>query len=939
MRISQIRELLRILTQNYVSKKSDNETYLNKLTGEYISKKLGIKRNTASYYLNQLWDEKFAIKINTRPVYFLDKFIIEEKYGIRLEKVLFSDIDELKEYANTQRAKEQDPFSRVIGFDGSLYSQIERCKAAVAYPPNGLPALITGPTGAGKSYFAQLMYEYAVEEGILSSSAPFIILNCAEYVNNPELLTGNLFGYVEGAFTGAVSDRTGLIEEADGGILFLDEVHRLPPEGQEKLFLFMDKGIFRRLGQSSGWRQSTVRFIFATTEEPKDVFIDTFLRRIPITVAIPPLFLRGYKEKYDLICKFLLEEAKNLNKAIKVSGNVLNILLNYKFIGNIGQLKNVIKSTCAEAFINDLDEENNLYLNLNLNYLPSDIIETNLSTLNDVNFSNIKRTEGLIAYPNGEVKSSIVERDNFVFEDLYNDIYDIYMKLDSEEMDKKSFITTSLGIMDVYFDKFFFDTNQYIDVDIKFNVIRKVIDSIFQLIKKNYGLKFYGNTVLIFSYYIYLGYRFNSKKDTNKLANISDEVLSFLKKSFPKEYIATEKLINQIETNLDIKIREEDKIIFNIYIKGINKNFDANRIRALILAHGYSTASSIANVANRLLGQYIFEAFDMPIDSSIEELAKKVKHYVKNVDTTKGIIILVDMGSLEKIYAKLENDTVGVIGIINNITTQLALDVGSKIMREMDIEDIVKRTTENNRSNYKIIRPRKKRKKAILTTCITGIGTANKIKKLLEESVGDYLQNLSIISSDFTSLKNEKTDNIIFKEYEVLMIVGTVNPQINSVPFVALEDLISGNNKECTEKIVSNIFDQDILNKINQNLIRVFSLQSVIKHLTILNPDRIISDIEEAINQLERLLGKEFSNETKISLYVHLSCLIERLITKDPIETYNDIYKFERCQKKFIKSVKKSFSVIEDKYSVNMPTSEVGYIYDIIKFKTEEFNT
>ena len=75
-------------------------------------------------------------------------------------------------------------------------------------------------------------------------------LNCAQYADNPELLTSNLFGHVSGAYTGATQDKVGAFEAADGGLLFLDEVHRLSPEGQEKLFTYLDQGIIYRLGET-----------------------------------------------------------------------------------------------------------------------------------------------------------------------------------------------------------------------------------------------------------------------------------------------------------------------------------------------------------------------------------------------------------------------------------------------------------------------------------------------------------------------------------------------------------------------------------------------------------------------------------------------------------------------------------------------------------------
>lgn len=98
--------------------------------------------------------------------------------------------------------------------------------------------------------FAECMYHFAVDSKTLPENAPFVAFNCADYAQNPQLLFGHIFGVKKGAYTGAENDTPGLISEADGGVLFLDEIHRLPPEGQEMLFTFIDKGIYRPLGES-----------------------------------------------------------------------------------------------------------------------------------------------------------------------------------------------------------------------------------------------------------------------------------------------------------------------------------------------------------------------------------------------------------------------------------------------------------------------------------------------------------------------------------------------------------------------------------------------------------------------------------------------------------------------------------------------------------------
>lgn len=168
----------------------------------------------------------------------------------------------------------------MIGADGSQKNVIERCKAAVSYPPDGLPILITGESGVGKSFLARLIHQYAISRAVIRESAPLVVLNCADYANNPELLSAALLGYKKGSFTGADTDKEGLLQEADGGYLFLDEVHRLSYENQEKLFVFMDTGRYRPLGDKN-WKAAKVRFILRRRRYLKKSFWKHFAGELP----------------------------------------------------------------------------------------------------------------------------------------------------------------------------------------------------------------------------------------------------------------------------------------------------------------------------------------------------------------------------------------------------------------------------------------------------------------------------------------------------------------------------------------------------------------------------------------------------------------------------------------------------------------------------------
>ncbi|MEG6566998.1 sigma 54-interacting transcriptional regulator [Thermoanaerobacterium saccharolyticum] len=889
------------------------------LTAEEIAARLNIKRNVVSHFLNELHKEGKAIKINTRPVYFIDKEFYEKQSNLFKNKISDSEL--------LVKIKSDDPFMKLIGYNGSLKEQVKLCKSAASYPPNGLPILLSGHTGVGKSFIAQLIYEYAKSINAVGKNAPYIIFNCAEYANNPELLSANLFGYVKGAFTGADKDKSGLLEEANGGYLFLDEVHRLPPEGQEKLFLFLDKGLFRRLGETGNWRTSKVRFIFATTEDPEQTLIKTFLRRIPLVVNIPSLSDRPLYERLQLIYNFYKVEAKNLEMDILISKQVLNALVKTNISGNIGKMINVIKYSCAQAYSQISRNKINI-LRIHLYDLPKDLQYNVEDFLKD----NLQFNGMFISHN---------KVDKYLTDDVKNDkdineitekILDLFVKFKNENLNTDKVKNESLMYLNQLSDIIVFGNseNQNFADSLLFNTIKSVIDNVLNIIENNYGIKYYGNTAIVLAHFTNKLLENASRKYASKV----EIVVNIVKNVFPKEFIIANKMIELIEVNLDAKLDRIAVIYFTLYIKSMNKNDNTNMINSIIIAHGYSTASSIASVANRLLGHFIFEAFDMPIDMSTQDIMLKVESYLKNIDTSKGIIILVDMGSLEDIYKSLINVVDGDIGIINNITTQLALDVGNRIIQGQSLEQIVVESVKKNNSSYKYIKLNKNKKNGIITTCMTGIGTAVKIKDLLYECLAN--DGIEIIAYDYDRLKGNGFKDEIFKNYNIKLIIGMADPGIKEIPYMSLEDLIAGRGDFILNKVLKDLTDDKTIEQINQAIVKLFSLQNVLNYLTILNPDKIIDQVEKAISDLELSLGFKFSNDLKIGLYIHISCLIERLIMKDPIMSYSNLNEFEKWHRQFIDLVHSSFSVIEDIYKVLIPTSEIGFIYDIIHQKIND---
>lgn len=355
------------------------EESIQDLTIASVSSRTGISLNNLSTELKILFKKGMLVRVAGRPVVYLSLPLLEEKIGRTIPVNEFQGLGELRKYLFPEKqiehadrkaplrgaAKETDRsgvdmlqadapslFDHLVGAEDSLVSSIETAKAAIIYPPNGLHVLITGPTGVGKSQFAYCMHDYAKQCGILKKDAPMVTFNCANYADNPQLLMSQLFGYVKGAYTGADKDMTGLVELADGGILFLDEIHRLSPEGQEKLFFLIDKGVFKRMGETGKERRVNLRLIGATTETLEDCMLNTFLRRVSVHILLPSLAERSVKERLTLVFYFLWREAQKIKQRIHLSRDIIDILVHYKCVANIGQLESDIRLTCAKVYFN-----------------------------------------------------------------------------------------------------------------------------------------------------------------------------------------------------------------------------------------------------------------------------------------------------------------------------------------------------------------------------------------------------------------------------------------------------------------------------------------------------------------------------------------------------------------------------------------------------------
>ncbi len=206
----------------------------------------------------------------------------------------------------------------------------------VAY--TNISVLIEGESGTGKELMARFIHEASSRK-----EAPFITVNCAALSEN--LLESELFGHVKGAFTGAVKERQGRFEVADGGTVFLDEVTEIPTTTQAKLLRFLQSREFERVGDSQTLKVD-VRFISATNRDLKEALAsakfrdDLYYRINGITMKLPSL--RDRPDDIPLLIKHFIEKFGK-DKQPEVTAEAFKMFTDYQWPGNIRQLENVVE--------------------------------------------------------------------------------------------------------------------------------------------------------------------------------------------------------------------------------------------------------------------------------------------------------------------------------------------------------------------------------------------------------------------------------------------------------------------------------------------------------------------------------------------------------------------------------------------------------------------
>tara|TARA_B100001121_G_scaffold224488_1_gene197618 strand:- start:1885 stop:3099 length:1215 start_codon:yes stop_codon:yes gene_type:complete len=323
----------------------------------------------------------------------------------------------------------------IVGNSDALNHAIQ---VAIQVAPTDMSVLINGESGTGKESFSKIIHSMSKRK-----HGQFIAVNCGAI---PEgTIDSELFGHEKGSFTGANESRKGYFEVTDGGTIFLDEIGEMPLSTQSRLLRILENGEFIKVG-SSKVQKTNVRIIAATNVKLKDAVEkrkfreDLYYRLNTVPIIVPPLRERG-DDISLLFRKFSSDFSdKNNIEPVRLDEESKNLLMNYRFPGNIRELKNLTeqisileidRNISKETFKKYLPEKNNLPVlsnssdnDIEENYNERDILykilfdlKSDMNEMKKVIDSIINNTSKIHDQPKKFIEENVVEKgDNIIID-------------------------------------------------------------------------------------------------------------------------------------------------------------------------------------------------------------------------------------------------------------------------------------------------------------------------------------------------------------------------------------------------------------------------------------------------------------------------------------------------------------------------------------------
>ena len=621
-----------------------------KFTTNFLSEKVDMQRTNLSSILNQLVKEGKLVKHNGRPV-------------------LYQYIDPIGDG--------NDVFSKLIGYDGSLKEAVSISRAAILYPEGKPNILLTAAKGCGVSYFAQMVFRFAIKAGVVKASASMLNFDCKAYKENDEYRRSVLFG---------TKENEGLLGKSRNGMLLIKNIELLPGYERKQILKAEDRGII----------------ICCVTPDIKEETMDFLRENVDFTINIPGLKERGIKERFQLIQKFFQEEAKNLKRNLEVDSSVLYALLLYDVVENTKGLKSDIHAGCAGCYARAHNSKRNFIEVLMSdfpNYIRKGII---YYKVHKEEIDALINGDFIYAFTDGnmlrKLKGKKEEKGMTIYQSLDTRKKRLKgQKITEEEVDTLVSVKLQTDFRSYYQDlcgkmKSIEQLKNLVSEKL-IRLVESFLEKAEEVLHEEFDEKMLGAICF------HLNGCFVRADSKQRIPN---EEIKQIIHAHPAEYELARDFMKAVEHEFFISLNI-DETIYTILFLTQNRKTSELKVVTLIAMHGNSGASSIADVANRMTGEHLVYAYDLPFDKNMRDAYDELKQTMTEIHQGKGILLIYDMGSIRTMAESIASETGIEVNYLEVPITLLAY-AGSKKAGEKESLSDISDFLHHNFKNIEFIR-------------------------------------------------------------------------------------------------------------------------------------------------------------------------------------------------------------------------------------------
>ena len=675
-RIEKIAEYAKSQTKKIISLNQQDETGIDALN---CSLDLKLDRANVSKDLNTLWKEGRLIKIQGKPVYFLDYKTLIDYYPNSFFPSVISKNESLSNYFNHSRNNtgkkriifDNDPLNSIIGSNGSLKEIIVNAKSAVSYPPFGLNCIISGNPGVGKTHLANSIHEYAcLKKGV---QIPFAVIYCQNYIDDQKQFIDELLGYKKRNGKELVN---GMLDNCRNGILLIEQVELLPNSCLNLLNSIIAKKSYTPTGSLvSKDLQSMI--ILTTEENIEHPVLKAILKSIPVHLNLLDVDKRGLYEKIELILDLFQREAKKINATIQVKKDIITCLAAAKYPNNIIEMSNEIQIACSKAYFSSNNS------NLSTVYVTYQDISIRLLSLNEKNMSLNSTIHNLLCCISSDYLEFNADGSSSSASIFYNapSVYSEHRF--NQFLNEFSYDVSNIENMDTYiFDNISVLKNcpepqlQAMKKNINPLVYEIVYQKINEQIRFNNLTK---NFQLLFGILLHIT-NYISRQDKNSSESvIKEEYKSYTRTLYPEEYQLAKNIYDALSHVYSFSPQGKEIDFLASYLFIINQWANNVNVGVLLIMHGESIASQIVEyIKNTVEGQYYIDALNFNSEMQLNDCLELACIKCTDLNKGAGVVILCDMEPLTSIGEYVQKETHILTKTISGISLSKIISVVEK---------------------------------------------------------------------------------------------------------------------------------------------------------------------------------------------------------------------------------------------------------------------